>query len=226
MTYLENLATDQAKTAIAEFTYCGTMYKVPLKTLGWKFGQPQAVVSAYLEKFSKFPPLKRHNSESVISYSARISALVGVFQSLHYHQDLSSASLLGQAAEKLPPNLKEAWPLHTMKNNWDRLTLLEFYDWLKNKAEAHERMKLSSEKRITEESNPPANVTGTKTGTKILAPTVSSQTPSMGDEAEDRPVVVLLVKKNTLYGVVRCSAKTRLHIGRNWLQTTNCVFHA
>ena len=148
------------------------------------------------------------------------------FQSLQYHQNLFSASLLGQATEKLPPNLKETWPLYTMKNNWDRLTLLDFNDWLKNKAEAHERMKLSSGKWSTEESNPPANVTGTKSGSKILAPTVSSQTPSMGDEAEDRPVVVLLVKKNTPYGVVRCSAKPRLPIGRNWLQTTNFVFHA
>ena len=40
-----------------------------------------------------------HNSEGVISYSATISALVRVFQSLHYHQDLSSASLIGQATK-------------------------------------------------------------------------------------------------------------------------------
>ena len=63
----------------------GTMYKDALKILQWKFGQPQAVVSAYLEKLTSLPALKMHNSEGVISYSATISALVGVFRSLHYH---------------------------------------------------------------------------------------------------------------------------------------------
>ena len=87
MTYLKTLVTGKAKTAIAEFGYCGTMYKDPLKALERKLGQPQAVLSAYLDKLSKLLPLKLHNSESVISYSATVSASVGV-RSLQGHQDL------------------------------------------------------------------------------------------------------------------------------------------
>ena len=41
---LKNLVTGKAKTAIAEFAYCGVMYKDALKTLERIFGQPQAVV--------------------------------------------------------------------------------------------------------------------------------------------------------------------------------------
>ena len=108
LTYLKTLVSGKAKTAITEFTYCGTMYKDALKTLERKFGQPQAVVTAYLDKLSTFPPMKIHISEHIISYSAIVSALVGVFKSLNYHQDLTSVTLQGQAVQKLPPNLKDA----------------------------------------------------------------------------------------------------------------------
>ena len=40
-----------------------------LRTLQRKFGQPQAVVSAYLEKLSKYPPVKLHSSESIINFA-------------------------------------------------------------------------------------------------------------------------------------------------------------
>ena len=182
LTYLKVLLTGKAKTAIAEFAYCGTMYKDALKTLERMFGQPEAILSAYVDKLSNFPPLKMHNSESVISYSATISALVGVFRFLYYHQNLSSASRLGQATHKLPINLKEAWSMHTVKKNLDRPTLLEFNDWLRDKAEAHERMKISSGKPKTKDSNAPTNVTRRQTVTKYFASTSFSQTPSMGDK--------------------------------------------
>ena len=47
LTYLKTLVAGKAKVAIAEFAYCGAMYKDALKTLERKFGQPQAVVTAY-----------------------------------------------------------------------------------------------------------------------------------------------------------------------------------
>ena len=96
LTYLNTLVSGKAKTTIAEFAYSGTMYKDALKTLERKFGQPQTVVSAYLDKLANYPPVKMHNSDSIISYSATVSSLVGVFRSLNYLQDLSSASLMNQ----------------------------------------------------------------------------------------------------------------------------------
>ena len=50
LTYLKTLVTGKAKAAIAEFAYCGSMYRDALKTLERKFGQPQAVVTAHLDK--------------------------------------------------------------------------------------------------------------------------------------------------------------------------------
>ena len=103
LTYLKTLVTGKAKIAIAEFAYCGLMYKDALRTLEREFGRPQAVVSAHLDKLSNF---KMHNSDNIINYSAAISSLVGVFKSLSYDADFKSASLLNQAVQKLPPNMK------------------------------------------------------------------------------------------------------------------------
>ena len=179
--------TGKAKTAIPEFVYCGTTYKDALKTLELTFGQPQAVTSAYFDKLNISPKkfLKMHNSESVISYSATIFALLGVFGSLDYYQGLLSASLLGQVTQKLPRFSKEAWPMHTVKKNCDPPKTFEIKDCLKNKAEAHERMKLNSGKPRTEDNNSSANVFRTKDGAKIFGSTSSSQTTSTRDKAEN-----------------------------------------
>ena len=67
LTYLITLVTVKAKIAIAEFAYCGLMYKDALRTLERKFGQSQAVVSAHLDKLSNFPSLKMHNSDNIIN---------------------------------------------------------------------------------------------------------------------------------------------------------------
>ena len=108
-----------------------------------------------------------------MSYVATICSLVVVFRSLNYVQDLSSASLLSQADQKLPPNLKEGWSIHTVKRDLNRSTLIDFNDWLKDKAEAQVRMKASSGKLKLEES-PAGNVTKTKTNSKVFAATTTS----------------------------------------------------
>ena len=64
LTYLKTLVVGKAKSAIAEYSYSGVLYKDALATLQRKFGQPHAVVGAHLEKLSNFPPLKMHNSET------------------------------------------------------------------------------------------------------------------------------------------------------------------
>ena len=86
---------------------------------------------------------------------------------MKYEHDLSSAAQLGQAVQKFPPNMKEAWSMHTVKNDWSLITLLDFNDWLKDKAEAHERMKISTTKPKNDESE--QSVTRTKTGAKGFA---------------------------------------------------------
>ena len=152
LTYFKTLVTGKAKTAIAEFAYCGAMYKDALRTLERKFRQPQVVVSAHLDKLNSFPPMKMHNSDNIINYSGCISNLVGVFKSLSYDSDSKSAALLNTAVQKLPLIMKESWSLFTVKRHWVKPTLLDFNDWLKEKAEAHDLMKNTATKARTEDT--------------------------------------------------------------------------
>ena len=142
-----------------------------------------------------------HNSDNVIAFSATISAMVGVFRSLKHEHELSSAALLSQAVQKLPPNMTEAWSLHTVKNDWTRRTLLEFNDWLKDKAEAHERMKVSSAKPKAEESA--STVTRTKTGAKMFA-AASSSAPSTGNATKTNRVQMACIACKENHPLWRC----------------------
>ena len=152
-TYLKTLVTVKAKTGTAELAYCSAMYKDALTTLERKFGQPQAVVTAHLDKLNSFQLLKMHISDNIINYSGCISSLIGVFESLSYDSDLKSAALLNTAVQNVPLNLKESWLLFRVKKPCVKPTLLDFNDWLKEKAEAHNLMKNTTTKAGTEVTN-------------------------------------------------------------------------
>ena len=181
--------------AIAGFAYCGLMYRDALRSLERKFGQPKAVVGAHLDKLSNIPPLKIHNSDNIINNSAVKSSLVGVFKSLSYDDDLKNASLFNQAVQKLPPNMKESWSLFTVKKHWVKPTLLDFNNWLKEKAEAHDLMKQSANKARPEDNS--ASVTKTKTASKVFVPQPRKRTQSISfkrESAEQRGAIVRITR--------------------------------
>ena len=101
------------------------MYKMLSKHLSANVDNPRHV-TAYLDKLASVPAVEMHNSESIMSYYVTFNSLVGVLRSPNYNQDLSSASLLSEAVQKLPPNIKEVWSMHTVKRSLDRPTLIDF----------------------------------------------------------------------------------------------------
>ena len=194
MTYLKTLVTGRAKSTIEGFAYSGALYRDALKALERKFGQPQAVVSAHLEKLNNYPPVKMHNSESIINYACAISSFIAVFTSLGYEADLNSSSLLNQVVQKLPPNLRESWSLHTVKKGWLRPSLLNFNDWLQEKAEAHDRMHFGAA------TKPKPEVTPTTSKVKTATKTFASDTQSTSATGLE-PCVVCKGK----HWIARCS---------------------
>ena len=123
---------------------------------------------------------------------------------------MSSASLLGQAEQKLPPKMKEAWSMHTVKRNLDRPTLIDFNDWLKDKAEAHERMKTAAGKVKVDE-----NVSNI--ARKITSKVFTSTNSTNKANAQ--------VKSNPGNMPPKCVACKEKHPQReqNWLPTTSCA---
>ena len=63
--------------------------------------------------------------------------------------------------------MKESWSLFTVKKHWLKPILLDFNDWLKEKAEAHNLMKNTATKARTEDTN--NSVTRSKVASKSFA---------------------------------------------------------
>ena len=63
--------------------------------------------------------------------------------------------------------MKESWSLFTVKKHWVKPTLLDFNDWPKENAEAHDLMKQSATKEKPEENS--TSATKTKTASKVFA---------------------------------------------------------
>ena len=93
--------------------------------------------------------------------------------------------------------------MKTVNRNLDRPTLIQFNDWLKEKAEAHERMKATSSKHKTDDLHASA-VTKTKTGTKVFAATSRNQVTTETKPKGDRHVWP--AKTVIRFGVVQFSA--------------------
>ena len=86
-------------------------------------------------------------------FSFAVSGPVAVFQSLSFHDDIESLTLLKQAVGKLKI-LKEAWSMHTVRYNWQRPSLLDFNfnNWSKEKSEGLERLRTIGLGAKTEET--------------------------------------------------------------------------
>ena len=110
-----------------------------------------------------FPPLKRHSSGNIIGFSSTVSGLVAIFKSLSLNDDLKIVNLLNQAVSKLPSNLEEAWSNKTVRRQGHQPTLPDFHEWLKEKAEGHERLKSLNFKGKSEE------IVNQNVGTKVFA---------------------------------------------------------
>ena len=96
-----------------------------------------------------------------------MSGFLNRSQIIHLIRIFSSAALLNTAVQKLPPNMKESWSLFTLKRHWVKPTLLDFNDWLKEEAEAHDLMKNTATKARTEDTN--NTVKRTKVASKAFA---------------------------------------------------------
>ena len=119
-----------------------------------------------------------------------ISSLVAVFRYLDYEEHFKNVSLLNQALSKIPPNIRESWSLFVVKRNWSRPNLIDFNNWLKDKAEAHEQMKnMPGKPKIEEPSK-------TKAVTRVFAST------STVEKKFEYPSCILCKGKHALW---KCS---------------------
>ena len=89
--------------------------------------------------------------------------------------------------------------MHTVKRSLDRPTLIEFNDWLNDKAEAHEPMKTASGK-VKYDEHVSNTATKTKTTSKVFAATTSTnQVKSTPENMPTRKRCVACEEKHLLW---------------------------
>ena len=137
-------------------------------------------------------------------------------KSLSYDSDLKSAALLNTAVQKLPPNMKELWSLFSVKRHWVKPNLLDFNDWLKEKAEAHDIMKDTNN-----------SVTRSKVASKAFAANTQqkSNLSRNRDLRQHQSLVALYAKAATGCGnAVSLRKRPQRREPRSWLrQSSVCL---
>ena len=158
-----------------------------------------------------------HNSDNIINFASVISSMIGVFRSLRYDSDLNSASLLNQAVSKLPPNMRESWSLHTVKQDMYQPTLIHFAAWLKDKAEAHERMKSTTFPKSRVE-----DAVKSKTSSKVFAGASqgSKPVPSSSSSTTNFDPCIVCKGKHPLWKCVVFKEKTPTQRAKEQLEMT------
>ena len=109
MRYLKLFTSGKAKATINGFGYLGVHFDQAFTSLQKRFGAPHIIVWAQIEKLSKHPQVKMHNSTSIIEFSQVVNSFVSVLSAENFFGDLQSSSNLSLVVSKLPINLRESW---------------------------------------------------------------------------------------------------------------------
>ena len=151
MTYLQNALTDSAKDSIIGYSYNGEFYYEAMQELQKRFGKPQHVTAAYLDKLEHWPRPTINNPESFVSFAAFLRQLVQTFILHNFTSDLQSSAVLKIAKDKLAPTMIIRWNEYVLRQAIVQPNLIHFKDWIDNYAEACED--LSTSQRPTNQEN-------------------------------------------------------------------------
>ena len=147
MRYLKLFTSGKAKATIDGFGYLGVHFDQAFASLQKRFGAPHIIVGAQIEKLSKHPQVKMHNSASIIEFSQVVNSFVSVLSAEKLFSDLQSSSNLSLVVSKLQINLRESW--FGFIERLPVVILIAFWDWLQQKAAVHERLLMSNTSNFT-----------------------------------------------------------------------------
>ena len=128
ITYLQNALTDRAKESVFGYSYNGEFYHDAITELKRRFGRPQTVIAAYLDKLERWPKPSTDNPDSFISFAAFLRQLVQSFLLHEFTPDLQSSAVLRVAKEKLFPAMIIKWNKNVIRKELVNPNLIHFKD--------------------------------------------------------------------------------------------------
>ena len=107
--YVKLFTSGKTKATIDGFGYLGVHFDQAFASLQQRFGAPHIIVGAQLEKLSKHPQVKMHNSASKIEFSQVLNSFNLVLSVEKFFSGLQTSSTLCLVVSKLPIILRESW---------------------------------------------------------------------------------------------------------------------
>ena len=136
MTYLQNALTDRAKDIIIGYSYKGLFNNEAMQELQKRFGKPQHVTAAYLDKLEHWPRPTINKPESFVSVAAFLRHIVQTFILHNFTSDLQSSAVFKIAKDKLAPTMIIRWNKYVLRQANAQTNLIHFKDGINNYAKA------------------------------------------------------------------------------------------
>lgn len=131
---LKGKARDMVEPLLAS----ATSAKQIIEVLRRRYGRPEDIIKAEVQKVKALPAPKEDNPISIIEFATAVQNLVVTFETLKKPNHLKNPILLEELQEKLPTTLNLLWSEYIVDRK-DELTLRVFADWLERRAEAASR---------------------------------------------------------------------------------------
>ena len=122
-----------------------------MQELQKRFGKPQHVTAAYLDKLEHSPRPTIDNPENFVSFAAFLRQMVQTLMLHNFTSDLQSSAAFKIAKDKFAPTMIIRWKEYVLRQAIVQPKLIHFKDWIDNYAEACED--LSTSQRPTNQEN-------------------------------------------------------------------------
>ena len=140
--YLSNLVKGEAESTIRGLTLCNQNYKICLKMLQDRYGDPQVLISAHMNKLLNLEKIRNlHNLKALRSLCDQVEAQVRSFNALGLDANNYGPMLIPVFLCKIPEELNLIISRKFGKEVWDISIIL---DTFKLEVEAREKIQFSS----------------------------------------------------------------------------------
>ena len=146
--YLKGIVIGKAKTAIGGFA-CNNayLYKDAVNVLKQPFGNPNVIISSFLEKLIIDRPPTTYLSWTIVNFSTLMNTMTKTLQVLNFKANLNSTKILQHATNKLTCSEEFKRNQFVLRRKVQQPTLADFNQWTKEITEALERLNTSRTKR-------------------------------------------------------------------------------
>ena len=181
LAYLQGLLIGNPKRTVEPYGCNGDMYETAKQELTQQCGNCDIIVNTFLDKLISHKPPNPQLPWTLINYARFINTMTHTLQQLEFGADLHSRTVLRHALDKLPYSLQVKWNQMNLNKSILHPTIMDFNNWLRNIADAHERSTFTNNK--SNWNNDPSN---RQNGPLHPSPTSTTPTPSSDIRSSER----------------------------------------